>query len=555
MILSKARPSVSSQGERARSSHGQRKPQVSALNRCLELRDYTGAIVLLQFKRHEANLPHKMTLEWLAYCHFHHGEHDKALDVYRELLESPNADNVFHNYAAACLFYMGLYQEAQEEALKGPESPLQTRILFHCAHRLNDEEKLMNVHDKLGDQTEDMLSLASIHYLRGHYQEATDIYKQHLSENRDWLALNVYIALCYYNLDYHDVSLEVLTNYLQVCPDSALAMNLKACNNFKLFNGKAAEADMKALENACGGQVENDLVRHNQVVFRNGEGALQVFPPLVGILPEARLNLAIYYLRNNQAKQAYEMLKSMDPSSPQEYILKAVTLAMYGQEAELGEVTKQAHQLFQLVGTSASECDTIPGRQCMASCFFLLKQYDDTIIYLKSIKSYCVNQDEFNWNYGIAKAANGEFQDAEESLQAICSDSYRSSYSYKAWLSHCYIMNDKARLAWEQYVQFEGSDDSFSLLVLIANECYKTGQYLYAAKAFDVLERIDDCTDYWDAKRGACIGVFQNIIVGKEPNEHLGEVVGILRNSNHPQVEYILRVMQKWAKDNGVIPF
>lgn len=73
----------------------------------------------------------------------------------------------------------------------------------------------------------------------------------------------------------------------------------------------------------------------------------------------------------------------MDPSSPQEYILKAVTLAMYGQEAELGEVTKQAHQLFQLVGTSASECDTIPGRQCMASCFFLLKQYDDTIIYLK----------------------------------------------------------------------------------------------------------------------------------------------------------------------------
>lgn len=76
----------------------------------------------------------------------------------------------------------------------------------------------------------------------------------------------------------------------------------------------------------------------------------------------------------------------------------------------------------------------------------------------------------------------------------------------------------------------------YSLLVLIANECYKTGQYLYAAKAFDVLERIDDCTDYWDAKRGACIGVFQNIIVGKEPNEHLGEVVGILRNSNHPQV-------------------
>ena len=38
------------------------------------------------------------------------------------------------------------------------------------------------------------------------------------------------------------------------------------------------------------------------------------------------------------------------------------------------------------VGASASECDTIPGRQCMASCFFLLKQFDDVNIYLSSVK-------------------------------------------------------------------------------------------------------------------------------------------------------------------------
>ena len=30
--------------------------------------------------------------------------------------------------------------------------------------------------------------------------------------------------------------------------------------------------------------------------------------------------------------------------------------------------------------------DTIPGRQCMASCFFLLKQFEDVLIYLNSIK-------------------------------------------------------------------------------------------------------------------------------------------------------------------------
>ena len=40
-----------------------------------------------------------------------------------------------------------------------------------------------------------------------------------------------------------------------------------------------------------------DLVRHNLVVFRGGEGALQVLPPLVDVIPEARLNLVIYYLK------------------------------------------------------------------------------------------------------------------------------------------------------------------------------------------------------------------------------------------------------------------
>lgn len=63
----------------------------------------------------------------------------------------------------------------------------------------------------------------------------------------DFLALNVYIALCYYKLDYYDVSQEVLAVYLQRYPDSVIATNLKACNYFRLYNGKAAEAEIKML--------------------------------------------------------------------------------------------------------------------------------------------------------------------------------------------------------------------------------------------------------------------------------------------------------------------
>ena len=45
---------------------------------------------------------------------------------------------------------------------------------------------------------------------------------------------------------------------------------------------------------------DNDLLRHNLVVFRGGENALQTLPPLIDVIPEARLNLVIYYLKNDE---------------------------------------------------------------------------------------------------------------------------------------------------------------------------------------------------------------------------------------------------------------
>ena len=58
---------------------------------------------------------------------------------------------------------------------------------------------------------------------------------------RELLALNVYLAMCYHRLDYYDVSQEVLASYVQTHLDSTIAINLKACNYYRLFNGKAAE--------------------------------------------------------------------------------------------------------------------------------------------------------------------------------------------------------------------------------------------------------------------------------------------------------------------------
>lgn len=552
-MLSRKKPAVGPGSGNTVSSakDSKKKRKLPKLEDFLQMRDYTGAITLAEFNRNSGKGSEETNL-WIAYTAFHLGDYKKAMEEYLALTKSEACHPDVWVNLACCYFFLGMYKEGDEMALKGPKSRLQNRLLFHLSHKFNDEKRLMTHHQALQDIIEDQLSLASIHYLRSHYQEAIDIYKRILLDNRDYLALNVYVALCYYKLDYYDVSQEVLAVYLQHYPDSAIAVNLKACNHFRLYNGKAAEGELKTLQETASPSFSFaiDLIKHNLVVFRGGEGALQVLPPLVDVIPEARLNLVIYYLRQDDVVEAYNLIKDLEPTTPQEYILKGVVNAALGQEQGSREHLKIAQQYFQLVGGSASECDTIPGRQCMASCFFLLKQFEDVLIYLNSIKSYFYNDDTFNFNYAQAKAAVGNFKEAEEIFLLIQSEKIKNDYTYLSWLARCYIMNHKARPAWELYLKMETSGESFSLLQLIANECYKMGQFYYAAKAFDVLERLDPNPEYWEGKRGACVGIFQQIIAGHEPKETLRDVLQILRNTGNPQVEYIIRTMKKWAKEN-----
>jgi len=74
------------------------------------------------------------------------------------------------------------------------------------------------------------------------------------------------------------------------------------------------------------------------VVFREGESALQILPALVDILPEARLNLVVHYLRQGENEEAYELIKDLEPAIPQEYVLKAIVNVVVGQEK--GDVRK-----------------------------------------------------------------------------------------------------------------------------------------------------------------------------------------------------------------------
>ncbi|XP_067936520.1 intraflagellar transport protein 56-like isoform X1 [Watersipora subatra] len=553
MILSRTKPATGPSSQSTPAKEKGKQKQMPKLEDLLDARDYTGAITFLEFHKNSGKGSTEED-QWIAYCAFHLGDYKKAMEEYEKLTKIDGCPPEVFTSLACCCFFLGMYREADAIATKGNYKGCanRNRLLFHLSHKFGDEKRLMSYHQNLQDVIEDQLSLASIHYLRSHYQEAIDTYKRILLDNRDYLALNVYVALCYYKLDYYDVSQEVLQVYLQQHPDSAVAINLKACNHFRLYNGKAAEAELKSLQEVASASFTyaQDLIKHNLVVFRSGEGSLQILPPLIDVLPEARLNLVIYYLRQDDIQEAYNLIKDLEPTTPQEYILKGVVNAALGQDQGSREHLKIAQQYFQLVGGSASEADTIPGRQCMASCFFLLKQFPDVLIYLNSIKSYFYNDDTFNFNYAQAKAAVGNYKEAEEVFLLIQNEKIKQDYVYLSWLARCYIMNRRARLAWELYLKMETSAESFSLLQLIANDCYKMGQFYHAAKAFDVLERLDPNPEYWEGKRGACVGVFQMIIAGHEPRDTLREVIQLIRNTSNPQVEFLTRVMKKWAKDN-----
>ena len=69
---------------------------------------------------------------------------------------------------------------------------------------------------------------------------------------------------------------------------------------------------------------------------------MQVLPPLAEVIPESKLNLVIYYLKNEEIYEAFNLIKDLEPMAPREYILKGVVHAMLGQETDSREHLKIA---------------------------------------------------------------------------------------------------------------------------------------------------------------------------------------------------------------------
>ena len=386
-------------------------PLPSKAERCLLNRDFMGGLVHLKFLSNECihEIEKKQYYPWIGYFEFHVGNFEAALKVYEDLEQSLSSQRPPHNYVniALCHFHLKQYDKAEAIVIRHNETLAKyvkhkrrgivddkreptdrevdricNRILFHIAFHMNDDKKLVDYHELLDkDNAFDQLSLAAMHFFRGHYQEAAAIYKKILIGNRDFVAVNVYLALCYYKLEYYDVGMELVDAYLQHFPRSPFAINLKACCTFCMYNGRLAkqllEKDLLRDQKTQGMVYsEYDLIGNNIAVFSNGDNALKIWKPLSGQLKESLLNLILFYVKNNQVDKAVDTVAEISDSAvnPVEYIIKATVFATYAQAVKhrnfgnkgnsptrksgmdakkfFGDATK----LFTAVGGSASEC-------------------------------------------------------------------------------------------------------------------------------------------------------------------------------------------------------
>ena len=121
---------------------------------------------------------------------------------------------------------------------------LNNRVRFHSAFKLSDGNEVLEAHQKLNQNSvPNELSLAALHYLKNEQEEAIEIYKK-IFMDKKYDALNIYLTMCYYKLEYYDIALDLVNHYLSIHNDSIIANNLKASIEYSSTGNEKAAKDI-----------------------------------------------------------------------------------------------------------------------------------------------------------------------------------------------------------------------------------------------------------------------------------------------------------------------
>ena len=399
----------------------------------VEKGDYAGARTILKFNNEkERSFIRDL---WIAFCDFELGEYEEAYKTYKELgyLDSSKYSQYIQKdnlklYASICQFWMRNYGQIKMDIEELANNKLSNRFKLHFYQRIGDEEGVLRHHSKLEDVPADHLCLASMNFIRGHYTEALKCFKM-INEQDPNDTLTLYAAMCYYKLEYYDKCLATIDQYLVKEKNSFVASNLRACVYYKLFKIKEAQAEINPLINVYPNGF-NKILQHNFALFTNDDQCLKVWHDCIKVLPEAACNIVLYYLKQNQLKDAKEIADKINPITLEESLVNAVCYAEYGQQYGDKTAVDVAIQLFEAIGLKKEEENTILGRQCLASSLFLTKNYEEAEIYVDSIKSYLINSDAHHFNTAQIKLRLKKFDEVVLACELIKNEELKNTWGY-----------------------------------------------------------------------------------------------------------------------------
>jgi intraflagellar transport protein 56 len=357
--------------------------------------------------------------------------------------------------------------------------------------------------------------------------------------------------MCQFKLDQFEASNESVDQYLAQNSDSAVGLNLKACDYLRMFDADIAQSQILQIQKFSSASYTfiNALIEHNLVVFHNGDDGFTVLPKLVASLPEARFNLALLYMRENNPTEAYNLLQKYEPLETTEIILRATVWLAYGQITQEGSLLSEANRTFGDIGEMETIRDTVPGRQCLATTKFIMAEYNETLRILQSIEQQVGETDEFNYNKAMSLALLSRWAEAERYFLLVKNPHYTKEIFYTSWLCRCYIKNKKPSNAWNLYVEATQTEDAKTLLQIIGPDCYASGAYYYAMRAYDVLAKFEGDPALREGMIASAVGVFRGILSRKEPRDRLSEVLTTL--SSEPEAAQTLQTIQNYIETSG----
>jgi len=101
----------------------------------------------------------------------------------------PNYSLSVHTLRALCLFKLNSLDAAALELATSPNSHLTSRIKFKLSQLSGDEDAMVS-YNLLIDTPENLICMASTHFQRSNIEEAIEIYKRLIVDEKEFVALH-----------------------------------------------------------------------------------------------------------------------------------------------------------------------------------------------------------------------------------------------------------------------------------------------------------------------------------------------------------------------------